>query len=149
MSEEVKIAPGDTLVVRLPATQPNRSITSSVRVLDRQAKDDNNFVGQIIDLVMFSSRDNKFAPGAIVEIPKKDVINAWRAEVRGQRACLMVEVSNGLVVGLHRVDGKTDPISVLVADRDTGCETVFCVDARTATAIATSEQEEPELPFSE
>lgn len=141
MSKTIKILPGDTLVVRLPELQPNKKITCSARVLDREASKPGCFVGQIIDVVMFSSRDKRFAPGSIVEIPEKDVLSASSAEIDGHRSTLMVEVSNGVVVGLSRVDGQTEQINVLVVDRDTGSETVFGVDSFSAETKASNESE--------
>lgn len=144
--KHISISPGDLLVVGLPGLQPNRKTPCSVRVLDRKPKHKDNFVGQIVDLVMVSTKGG-YAPGEIVEIPQKSVLSSIGSGIGGHRAKLMVEISNGSVVGLSRVDGKTDPISVMVVDRDCGTETIFKVDAFSAETVAASTQETQEEQY--
>ena len=117
-------------------------------MLDKKPQSKDNFVGQIVDVVMFASKDKRFAPGEIVEIPKKDILSVMPAEVGGQRANLMVGISNGTVVELSRIDGKTEELNVLIIDRDTDSESVFKVDSFAATMLASNMDDlaqEPEL----
>lgn len=142
----IKIVPGDTLVMRLPRSQPKQSTTCSVRVLDKKPEKSDHFVCQIMDVVLLSKGSSKIVPGEIVELPKSHIISVIPSTINDIRSELTIEIASGTITGLWRTDGKTKPINVRIIDRDIEMDQVFKVDAVSSESLTNSSEQE-ELPM--
>lgn len=142
----IQIVPGDTLVMRIPRSQPKQSTTCSVRVLDQKATKDDHFVCQVMDVVLLSKGPARITPGEIVELPKSHIISVIPSTINGVSSDLTIEISSGTITGLWRTDGQTIPIKVRVIDRDIELDQVFQVDAISSESL-THASEQEELPM--
>lgn len=142
----IKIVPGDTLVMRIPRSQPKQSTTCSVRVLDKKSRKEDNFVCQVMDVVVLSRGPSQIVPGEIVELPKSHIISVIPSTINGISSELTLEIASGTITGLWRTDGKTEPINVRIIDRDIELDQVFKVDAVSSESLTHSSDHE-ELPM--
>lgn len=142
----IKIVPGDTLVMRLPRSQPKQSTTCSVRVLDKEPEKSDHFVCQVMDVVLLSRGPSQIVPGEIVELPKSHIISVIPSTINDIRSELTIEIASGTITGLWRTDGKTNPINVRIIDRDIEMDQVFRVDAVSSESLTNSSEQE-ELPM--
>lgn len=131
----IKILPGDTLIVRLPKSQPRQNITCSVRVLDQKAEKSDHFVGQVIDMVLLTKGPMKLSPGEITEIPKAHIVSVIPSTVDDIKSELTIEISSGTISSLWRTDGKIEPINVRIIDRDLDMDQLFKVDAISSESL--------------
>ena len=145
-TDMIKIVPGDTLVVRLPRSQPKQNITCSVRVLDKKAKNTDHFVAQIMDMVLLTKGSTKLSPGEIAELPKSQVLSVIPSTINEIKSDITIEISSGTITGLWRTDGKTDPINVRIIDRDIDLDQIFKVDAVSSESI-THSNEHNDMPM--
>lgn len=142
----IKIVAGDTLVMRLPRSQPKQSTTCSVRVLDKKSEKSDHFVCQVMDVVLLSRGPSQIVPGEIVELPKSHIISVIPSTINDIRSELTIEIASGTITGLWRTDGKTKPINVRIIDRDIEMDQVFKVDAVSSESLTNSSEQE-ELPM--
>lgn len=143
MKTQIKAQPGDLMRISVPHSQTNRKQTCVARLLEQKPKKNVNIVCMIIDVIIFATSDKKYYPGATIEIPQKDVLEVIPSGVNEVRADIMIEISNGSVIGLYRVDGKTEPFKVHVIDLDVDSNIIFNVDSFSAKQIASSNKDEP------